>query len=47
MGGLARAKKLTKQERSEAARAAVNARWEKRRLAIAAAKRKGRRKVAA
>jgi GTP cyclohydrolase FolE2 len=46
MGGKARAKKLTKKERSDAARVAVNARWEKDRKAKASAKRKGKAKSA-
>lgn len=46
MGGKARAKKLSKQQRSEAARAAVNARWDQRRRLLAASKRKGRKAAA-
>jgi hypothetical protein len=43
-GGKARAVKMSAEDRSAAARKAVNARWDKKRKADAAAKRKARRK---
>jgi hypothetical protein len=45
-GGAARAKNMTKAERSEASRAAVNARWAAVREAKAAAEKKAAKKAA-
>jgi hypothetical protein len=42
MGGKARAKKMTKEERAESARNAVNARWAKRKPAVKKAPKKRR-----